>query len=97
VDMPLLTTDLIDELAGPAVRLGADVVLPWDGRDHYLAGIYRTSLADQVDALVAAGKRSMRALADTVDTQRIVMAEQASLTNVNTTAELRAAIPPLIG
>ena len=43
VDMPLLSADLIDELAGPAVRLGADVVLPWDGRDHYLAGIYRTA------------------------------------------------------
>ncbi len=84
VDMPLLSTDLIDELAGPAVRLGADVVLPWDGRDHYLAGIYRTSLADHVDALVAAGERSMRALVDTVDTQRIVMPEQPSLTNVNT-------------
>ena len=37
-----LMPTLIDELAGPAVRLGADVVLPWDGRDHYLAGIYRT-------------------------------------------------------
>ena len=76
VDMPLLTVDLIDELAGPAVRLGADVVLPWDGRDHYLAGIYRTALADHVDGLVAAGERSMRALVDTVDTQRIVMPEQ---------------------
>jgi len=53
VDMPLLDADLIDELAGPAVRLGADVVLPWDGRDHYLAGIYRTSLADHVAELVA--------------------------------------------
>jgi molybdopterin-guanine dinucleotide biosynthesis protein A len=97
VDMPLLSTDLIDELAGPAVRLGADVVLPWDGRDHYLAGIYRTSLADQVDALVAAGERSMRALVDTIDTQRIVMPEQRSLTNVNTAADLTAATPPRIG
>jgi len=33
-------------------------------------------------------ERSMRALVDTVDTQRIVMAEQRSLTNVNTTADL---------
>ena len=88
VDMPLLDADLIDELAGPAVRLGADVVLPWDGRDHYLAGIYRTSLADRVVELVAAGERSMRALVDSVDTQRIVMAEQRSLTNVNTAADL---------
>jgi molybdenum cofactor guanylyltransferase len=97
VDMPLLSTDLIDELAGPAVRLGADVVLPWDGRDHYLAGIYRTSLADHVDALVAAGEGSMRALVHTVDTQRIVMPEQPSLTNVNTAADLTAAIPPRLG
>jgi molybdenum cofactor guanylyltransferase len=97
VDMPLLSSDLIDELAGPAVRLGADVVLPWDGRDHYLAGVYRTSLADRVDALVAAGERSMRALVDTVDTQRIVMPEQQSLTNVNTAADLSAVVPPRIG
>jgi molybdenum cofactor guanylyltransferase len=96
VDMPLLTVDLIDELAGPAVRLGVDVVLPWDGRDHYLAGIYRTSLADRVAELVAAGERSMRALVDTVDTQRIVMAEQPALTNVNTTADLSATRPPQI-
>jgi molybdenum cofactor guanylyltransferase len=96
VDMPLLETNLIDELAGPAVRLGADVVLPWDGRDHYLAGIYRTSLADKVSELVAAGERSMRALVDRVDTQRIVMPEQPSLTNVNTAADLSATRPPQI-
>ncbi|SEH73237.1 molybdenum cofactor guanylyltransferase [Mycolicibacterium rutilum] len=92
VDMPLLSADLIDELAGPAVRLGAAVVLPWDGRDHYLAGVYRTSLAGRVDALVAAGERSMRALVDRVDTQRIVMPEQDGLTNLNTAADL-AALP----
>jgi molybdopterin-guanine dinucleotide biosynthesis protein A len=96
VDMPLLDADLIDSLAGPAMRLGADVVLPWDGRDHYLAGIYRTSLADHVAELVAAGGRSMRALVDTVDTQRIVMDEQRSLTNVNTAADLSTALPPKI-
>ena len=88
VDMPFLSADLIDELAGPAARLGADVVLPWDGRDHYLAGIYRTALAERIDSLIAAGERSMRALVDTVDTQRIVMPEQRALTNVNTTADL---------
>ena len=96
VDMPLLEARLIDELAGPAARLGADVVLPWDGRDHYLAGIYRTALADRIDQLIAAGERSMRSLVDSVDTQRIVMPEQASLTNVNTAAELAASQPPRI-
>jgi molybdopterin-guanine dinucleotide biosynthesis protein A len=88
VDMPYISTKLIDELAERASRLGVDVVLPWDGRDHYLAGVYRTALADRVDALVTAGERSMRALVDTVDAQRIVMAEQRSLTNVNTAADL---------
>ena len=96
VDMPFLDVSLIDELAGPAVRLGADVVLPWDGRDHYLAGIYRTALADKVDKLVTEGERSMRALVETVDTQRIVMAPQRSLTNVNTAADLATTNPPQI-
>lgn len=88
VDMPHMTPELIDELAEHAARLGVDVVLPWDGRDHYLAGVYRTDLADRVDTLVAAGERSMRALVGIVDTQRIVMPTQPALTNVNTTADL---------
>lgn len=88
VDMPLLDVQLIDALVGPARRLGVDVVLPWDGRDHYLAGVYRTDLATRADALVAAGERSMRALVGVVDTQRVVMPEQRSLLNVNTPADL---------
>jgi molybdopterin-guanine dinucleotide biosynthesis protein A len=88
VDMPYLTVDLIDELVGPSVRLGADVVLPWDGRDHYLAGVYRTDLASRADELVAAGERSMRALVNAVDTQRVVMPEQRSLVNVNAPADM---------
>lgn len=88
VDMPYLTTDLIGTLAASADRVGADIVLPWDGRDHYLAGIYRTALTEQITALVGDGKSSMRALAESVDTQRIVMAPQRALTNVNTAADL---------
>lgn len=87
VDMPYLTVDLIDELVGPSLRLGVDVVLPWDGRDHYLAGVYRTDLAARAEALVAAGERSMRALMNVVDTQRIVMPEQRGLVNVNAPAD----------
>jgi molybdopterin-guanine dinucleotide biosynthesis protein A len=88
VDMPYLTVDLIDQLVGPSLRLRADVVLPWDGRDHYLAGVYRTNLAARAEQLVVAGEHSMRALVNAVDTQRIVMAEQRSLTNVNAPADL---------
>ena len=72
---------------------GADVVLPWDGRDHYLAGIYRTGLADQAEALIAAGERSMRALTGTVLTQRVVLPDgdplRHALTNLNAPADLR--------
>jgi molybdenum cofactor guanylyltransferase len=88
-DMPFLTPDLIDLLEGRAVELDADVVLPWDGRDHYLAAVYRTDLADQVDALIAAGERSMRSLVDRVDAQRIVVPASRSLANVNSAADLR--------
>ncbi len=88
VDMPYLTVELIDELAGLATRLEVDVVLPWDGRDHYLAGVYRTALAGRAEELVTAGERSMRALVDAADTQRLVMPEQRSLTNVNAPVDL---------
>jgi len=94
VDMPALTTEVIDTLAGPAQRSGAEVVLPWDGRDHYLAGIYRTSLHTVVAELLSAGERSMRALVNAVDTQRIVLSEQPALANVNTTDDLAAIQPP---
>jgi molybdopterin-guanine dinucleotide biosynthesis protein A len=89
VDMPLLTVDVIDHLANWAAQVDADVVLPWDGHDHYLAAVYRTGLVDQVDALVTAGERSMRALVDTTDTQRIVMSDSRALTNVNSADDLR--------
>jgi molybdopterin-guanine dinucleotide biosynthesis protein A len=90
VDMPFLTVDLIDDLASRAFRLDADVVLPWDGHDHYLAAVYRTDLARRVDALVAAGERAMRALVNSVDTQRIVMSDSRPLANVNSPADLQS-------
>ncbi|MGV0785060.1 molybdenum cofactor guanylyltransferase [Mycolicibacterium sp. XJ775] len=91
VDMPYLTSDLIDVLAASAERVPADIVLPWDGRAHYLAGVYRSALTSQIAALVHDGRRSMRALAESVDTQRIVMPPQRALTNVNTAADLAGA------
>ena len=85
VDMPNLTTDIVDELAGYG---GVDIVLPWDGRDHYLAGIYRTALSDHIDALISAGQRSMRALAESVVTQRVVVEPSHELANINSAADL---------
>lgn len=89
VDMPYLTPDIIDVLTHHAEHSdAADVVVPWDGRDHYLAALYRTALADRADALVNAGHRSMRALIDAVDSQQLVLErELRALTNVNTAAD----------
>ncbi len=86
VDMPDLAGDLIDLLAQDR---DADVVLPSDGRDHYLAGVYRTALVDRIDELVAAGARSMRALTDTVVTYRVEVPRLSWLTNLNRPHDLR--------
>ncbi|ETZ43207.1 molybdenum cofactor guanylyltransferase [Mycobacterium avium] len=90
VDMPLLSPELIDDLVHLATETKAEVVLPWDGRSHYLASLYRTDLAERIDRLVAGGARSMRALIDASDAQQIVLPESRFLANVNTEADLRA-------
>lgn len=90
VDMPLLSAELIDELVQLATETNAEIVLPWDGRSHYLAAVYRTDLAGRIDGLVAAGARSMRALIDASDAQQIVLPESRFLANVNTESDLLA-------
>lgn len=92
VDMPLLAPELIDRLMQLATKTDAEVVLPWDGRSHYLAAVYRTDLAGRIDALVAAGERKMSALIDASDVQQIVLSDSRPLTNVNTDAEFRALV-----
>ena len=94
VDMPLLAAELIDELTALAIKTDAEVVLPWDGRSHYLAAVYRTDLAERIDALVAAGERKMSALIDASDAQQIVLPDSRALTNVNTDSEFRALVQP---
>ncbi len=94
VDMPSLTVDLIEELFRLAVETNAEVVMPWDGRSHYLAAIYRTDLADRIDALVAAGARKMSDLIDASDAQQIVLTDSDALTNVNTVDDLRTPVRP---
>ena len=64
-------------------------MLPWDGRDHYLAGVYRTGLATRIDGLVDAGERSMRALTDAVVSQRVVLPPTRALVNLNSEDDLR--------
>ena len=85
VDMPYLSVAILEALAGCR---DADIVLPWDGRDHYLAAIYRTALAEDIDTLITAGARSMRALTESVVTQRVVVPAGPALTNVNVESDL---------
>jgi molybdenum cofactor guanylyltransferase len=75
VDAAVLTADVIDAVAARAAEVDADIVLPWDGINHYLAAVYRTELARQVDELVAAGERNLPALIDRVDSQRVVISD----------------------
>src|SRR6201992_1856348 len=56
VDAAVLTADVIDALAARAAEVDADIVLPWDGSNHYLAAVYRTGVANPVDVLVAAAE-----------------------------------------
>lgn len=90
VDMPLLSAELIEDLVRLATETNAEIVLPWDGRSHYLAAVYRTDLAKRIDGLVGGGARSMRALIDASDAQQIVLPESRFLANVNTESDLLA-------
>jgi molybdenum cofactor guanylyltransferase len=75
VDAAVLTADVIDAVEARAAEVDADIVLPWDGSNHYLAAVYRTELAGKIDDLVAAGERNLPALIDRVDSQRVVISD----------------------
>jgi len=90
VDVPFLTADLIDAVAARAAEVDADIVLPWDGSNHYLAAVYRTELARQVDDLVAAGERNLPALIDRVDSQRVVLSDSRPSANPKPASGLRS-------
>ncbi|MEO6795193.1 MAG: molybdenum cofactor guanylyltransferase [Mycobacterium sp.] len=93
VDMPFLTPELIDQLVNSARVRGpdseADIVLPSADRDHYLAAVYRTALAETIDALVATGERRVGALVAMVGVQRIGPSDSAALANLNSPDDIR--------
>ncbi|HEY1840199.1 MAG TPA: molybdenum cofactor guanylyltransferase [Mycobacterium sp.] len=90
VDVPFLTADVIDAVAARAAEVDADIVLPWDGSNHYLAAVYRTGLAAQIDDLVAAGERNIPALVHRVDSQRVVIADSRPPADVRPAAGVRS-------
>ncbi|WP_428341443.1 molybdenum cofactor guanylyltransferase [Mycobacterium sp.] len=78
VDSTVLSADVIDLLAARAAQGDADIVLPWDGSNHYLAAVYRTELAAVVDDLVAEGARGIPALVARVDSQRVLIGDSGA-------------------
>jgi molybdopterin-guanine dinucleotide biosynthesis protein A len=90
VDAAVLSADVIDVLAARAAEVDADIVLPWDGSNHYLAAVYRTELAAAVDELVAAGERNIPALVARVDSQRVVIGDSRSPAAAKPTSGLRS-------
>ena len=90
VDAAVLTADVIDAVAARAAEVDADIVLPWDGSNHYLAAVYRTELASQVDELVAAGERNLPALIDRVDSQRVVISDSRPPADAKPASGLRS-------
>ncbi|GAC69042.1 molybdenum cofactor guanylyltransferase [Gordonia soli] len=82
-DMPLIGTELIDELVH-GVTPSTDVVIAHDAsRDHPLAGVYRTAVAPRLHELVAAGERRLLGALETVCTHRVTVSDLDWLTNVN--------------
>ena len=90
VDVPFLTADLIDAVSARAAEVDADIVLPWDGTNHYLAAVYRTELARRIDDLVAAGERNLPALIDRVDSQRVVISDSRPPADAKPASGLRS-------
>jgi molybdopterin-guanine dinucleotide biosynthesis protein A len=91
VDMPLVTSALIDELATGGGRI---TLATAEGRDHYLAAVYDTDLCDTIDELTSTGERRLGSLFENVGAQRISVSNPKWVANVNTEADL-AALPPL--
>lgn len=97
-DVPLLAPKFVErlfELLGDN-----DAVVPSDAQGmHPLSAVYRVSVLDRVESLLAAGERSLRALleslsAQTVDAEQLRQFDPrlASLRNVNSPEEYVAAL-----
>ena len=98
-DVPFLDPRLISRIAGALGDADAAVAVG-EGRNHYLAAVYRLSLLPLVEELLRSGERRLGALAERAAARRVEVsgpAELASLRNLNTPADLdaaRAAPPP---
>jgi molybdopterin-guanine dinucleotide biosynthesis protein A len=96
--VPLLVPALVGRLV--ELSAGYQVAVPHvNGFDEPLAAVYRTSVLPQVESLLAAGRLRPAFLFERVRTRRVTAEELAdvdpdlaSLANVNTPADYRAAL-----
>jgi molybdopterin-guanine dinucleotide biosynthesis protein A len=87
-DMPLVTTEMVDELLR-GLSDADDAAIAVDAqRAHPLAGVYRTRAAATLDGLVQAGERRMLAAVDALRTNRVTLSDATWLTNVNAPEDL---------
>ncbi|AUH69343.1 MULTISPECIES: molybdenum cofactor guanylyltransferase [Gordonia] len=87
-DMPLVDTGLIDELLDGLTESTDVVVAHEGGRDHPMAGVYRTRSAQQLADLVEKGELRMGAALDALVTRRIGVSDPDWLTNVDAPEDL---------
>ncbi|MFW0796401.1 molybdenum cofactor guanylyltransferase [Gordonia sp. CPCC 205515] len=87
-DMPLISTDLIDELLLGVTPSTQAVIARDNQRDHPMAGLYRTDVAPILAELTASGERRMLAVLDAVTTHRVAVTQPDWLTNVNAPEDL---------
>lgn len=87
-DMPLIEAGLVDELVA-GLTDSTDAVIAHDAqRDHPMAGVYRTRVADTLEGLVDAGELRMGAAIDAVHTRRVSVSDENWLTNVDAPEDL---------
>lgn len=91
-DLPLLHADFVQALAGRLAGHDAALAVA-DGLEQVLCGVYRTSVLDVVDELLAADNLRVRALLDHIDVLRVAAGElphPESVSEVNTPQQLAA-------
>ncbi len=87
-DMPLVDPGLIDELLAGLTESADAVVANDAGRDHPMAGIYRTGAVDRLAELVEEGELRMVAALDALVTQRVGVSDPEWLANVDAPEDL---------
>ncbi len=89
-DLPLVDLAVVEALAAAAGDAVDAVVPEAGGFVHPLHAVYRASVAGVARRVATDGGR-LRDVLDRVRTRRLALADAASVTNVNTPAELAAA------